>query len=175
MRSTTPELHLQIDLPREMQEHWVAHCGLTRRALSPPALRIPPLSPPSRPCPLQADQHNNLIRLVAVSVATPTQTASISRSPSLTQSPTFSTGITRSGTPSRTLTSTTSSTISPSVSPSRSAPSDGSVLTLAGGGGSTTLGYADGIGTAALFSSPSRIAMDAAGTFALVVSCTGEW
>jgi sugar lactone lactonase YvrE len=38
-----------------------------------------------------------------------------------------------------------------------------SVVTLAGGGGSTTSGYADALGTSALFNAPSGVAVDAQG------------
>lgn len=46
------------------------------------------------------------------------------------------------------------------------------VTTLAGVAGVT--GTADGIGTAALFSTPFGVAMDAAGTFVVVVRCKGN-
>ena len=46
--------------------------------------------------------------------------------------------------------------------------SSGTVTTLAGTAGTT--GHADGFGTTATFNKPSGIAMDAAGSFALVVS-----
>ncbi len=52
--------------------------------------------------------------------------------------------------------------------------SSASVSTLAGGNGSLVpkLGYADGIGTNVLFNYPEAVAIDAAGSVALVVS---EW
>ena len=50
--------------------------------------------------------------------------------------------------------------------------SSGLVSTLAGTSG--TSGSANGLGTAASFSSPTHAVMDAAGTFAIVVSCVWE-
>ena len=44
----------------------------------------------------------------------------------------------------------------------------GTVTTLAGGLGGTTSGHADGVGTAASFNVPSYVAVDAAGTVAVV-------
>ncbi len=48
--------------------------------------------------------------------------------------------------------------------------SSGTVTTLAGGYGG---GYADGVGSAAMLYVPMGVAMDAAGTFAIVVSNLG--
>ena len=46
----------------------------------------------------------------------------------------------------------------------------GAVTTLAGGNGTTTRGFADGIGTATMFGAPAGAAINAAATFALIVS-----
>ena len=50
----------------------------------------------------------------------------------------------------------------------------GLVSTLAGNrnGGQANPGHADGVGTLASFNSPTGIAVDGAGTFAVVVSAT---
>ena len=50
--------------------------------------------------------------------------------------------------------------------------SSGDVLTLAGGNGATVSGSSNGDGTSATFSLPYDVAVDAAGTFAVVVSST---
>ena len=46
----------------------------------------------------------------------------------------------------------------------------GTVSTLAGGAGSTASGYQDGVGTNALFNTPTSIAVDNAGLLAVIVS-----
>lgn len=50
----------------------------------------------------------------------------------------------------------------------------GTVTTLAGGGGSSASGYQDDVGTNALFNMPTGIAVDAAGTVAVIVSRTAH-
>ena len=46
----------------------------------------------------------------------------------------------------------------------------GNVSTLAGGGGAANSGGSDGTGTAAYFNVPTGVCVDAASTFAIIVS-----
>jgi hypothetical protein len=97
-----------------------------------------------------ADSFNHRVRKVAIV-------------PSITQSQTLS--------PSPTTTPSWSPTQSPTPTQSFTPiPGAASVVTLAGGGanGSVT-GSTDGVGTAALFSGPLGVAINAAGTFGLII------